>query len=60
MSGELLLGRDYPGTYSLIFRIKLSEDTSTGLAEAAVTEVFDPDGSVRRRVRAVLPSGDGQ
>lgn len=53
-----VIDRDYPPAYSPIFRIKLDEDTTTGLAKMARIWIFDPDGTVARRVQMVLPAED--
>lgn len=50
-----IIDRDYPGPHTRIFRIRLEGDDSTGLSKMAQVQVFDPDGSVRRRVQTVLP-----
>jgi hypothetical protein len=50
--------RDYPGVVSPIFRITLPSGITKTLGKLTRLEIFDPDGSVARRVQ-VIPANSG-
>lgn len=50
-----VIDRDRPPAWALIFRVRLDGDDTAGLSKAAKVRVFDPDGSVSRRVRVIIP-----
>lgn len=50
-----VLDREHAPAWSLIFRVRLDGDATRGLAKSARVYVFDPDGSVARRVRVLPP-----
>lgn len=55
-----VLDRATAPAWTRIFRVRLGDgDTTTSLSKSAKIHVFDPDGSVARRVRAVLPESSG-
>ena len=53
-----VVDRDYPGAYSPIFSIKLGNGQTESLGKLSKVDIFDPDGSVERRVQMVLGTNE--
>lgn len=49
-----VLDRDYPPVYDFTFRVRLDGDATKTLAKSSRIRIFDPDGTVARRLQVAL------